>query len=68
MVGAGEGQEEVEDGSEGEEAEVGGFAADVVGDGGPEEAAGHVEDAEQADEADGGGGADGAFEEVLDHG
>ncbi len=62
------GRTEVEDGADGEEAEVGGFAADEVGDGGPEEAAGHVEDAEQADEADGGGGADRAFEEVLNHG
>jgi hypothetical protein len=48
---------------------VGGLAADVVRDGGPEEAAAHVEETQQADEADSGGGTDGsfAFEEVLDH-
>ena len=64
----GEGEEEVEDCSYGEEAEVGGFAADEVGDGGPEEAASHVEDAEQADEANSGNRTDGAVEEILDHG
>jgi hypothetical protein len=68
MVLTGEGKEEVEDGPENEEDEVGCFASDEVGDGGPEKASGHVEDAEQADEADGGSRTDSSFEEVLDHG
>jgi len=67
FVLAGERQDEIENGSQSEEDEVGAFASDEVGDGGPEETAGHVEDAEKADESDSGRGADAGVEEVLNH-
>ena len=59
--------ERIEHEFQGEEHEIGVLAADVVGRRGPEEAAGHVEDAEKPDEAAGGGGGDAAREHFLAH-